>query len=52
MAKTVSKDTLVERPDLGPECYTLVVEGDQIPAGLADYPAHPRDDEKPPKAKG
>jgi hypothetical protein len=46
------RDTLIERPDLGPECYTLVVKGDEIPVALADLPAHPRDPEKPPKPKG
>lgn len=30
----VAEDTLVTRPDLGDNAFTLVVKGDRIPAGL------------------
>lgn len=39
----VPVDTLVDRPDLGPGCTTLVAAGDSIPANLAHHahrPAH------------
>lgn len=35
-------DLLIERPDLGVGCYTLVAAGDPIPAELAELPRTPR----------
>ncbi|MGH3993741.1 MAG: hypothetical protein ACRDSN_14925 [Pseudonocardiaceae bacterium] len=34
-------DLLIERPDLGPGCSTLIVAGDPIPPNLARLPSAP-----------
>ncbi len=43
-ADTVDVDTLVDRPDLGPGCSTLIAAGDRIPPELAGFPRRARDD--------
>jgi hypothetical protein len=43
MAETAKEDLLVERPDLGPESFTLISKGDPIPPALADLPRRPRE---------
>jgi hypothetical protein len=35
-------DALIVREDLGPEMYTLIAAGDEVPAHLADLPRIPR----------
>jgi hypothetical protein len=37
----VTEDTLIDRPDLGPESATLVAAGDVVPADLAALPRRP-----------
>lgn len=37
----VEVDTLIERADLGPECFTLIAAGDAIPSHLAHLPTRP-----------
>lgn len=39
----VEVDTLIDRPDLGPGCSTLVAAGDKVPPHLADLPRRPRE---------
>jgi hypothetical protein len=41
-AELAAEDLLIERPDLGPGCSTLIAKGDPIPPELADLPRHPR----------
>lgn len=40
-------DTLVERRDLGPESYTLVAAGSEIPKHLAHLPTRPAAEPEP-----
>jgi hypothetical protein len=40
----VEVDTLVDRPDLGPESSTFVAAGDVVPADLAALPRRPASD--------
>ena len=47
--ETAAEDLLIERKDLGPECFTLVSAGDQIPAHLAHLPRRPRASKEPKK---
>jgi hypothetical protein len=37
-----AEDLLIERPDLGPGCSTLIAKGDPIPPALAGLPRRPR----------
>lgn len=36
-----TEDLLIERPDLGPGCHTLVIAGEAIPKQHADRPRQP-----------
>jgi len=47
----VDVDTLVARPDLGPDAATLVAAGDVVPAELADRPRRPASDSEQRPAK-
>lgn len=38
-----AEDLLIERPDLGPSSFTLIVKGEVIPPELAKLPRRPRD---------
>jgi hypothetical protein len=40
--EVAAEDLLIERPDLGPGCATLIVAGDPVPVALADWPRRPR----------
>jgi hypothetical protein len=40
--ETAAEDLLIERPDLGPGCATLVSAGDPIPPALAHLPRRSR----------
>ncbi|MEU2975983.1 hypothetical protein ABZ678_02940 [Streptomyces hirsutus] len=42
------EDLLIERPDLGPGCHTVVAAGDPIPPALASLPRHARHPAPPP----
>lgn len=44
-------DLLIERPDLGPGCSTLVAKGDPIPPAFAGLPRRPRQPGPPPKRR-
>jgi hypothetical protein len=46
----VDVDTLVDRPDLGPDAATLVVAGDVVPADLAALPRRPASQPAPESA--
>lgn len=47
----VDVDTLVDRPDLGPECSTFVAAGDVVPADLAALPRRPASEARPAKRR-
>ncbi|MEB8341793.1 hypothetical protein [Streptomyces endophyticus] len=45
-----TEDVLIVREDLGPEMFTLVVRGDEVPAHLVDLPRVPRAEVPKPKS--
>jgi hypothetical protein len=47
----VTEDTLVDRPDLGPDAATLVAAGDVVPKDLAALPRRPASEAKPAKRR-
>jgi hypothetical protein len=49
--QVAAEDTLVVREDLGPDTYTGVAAGDEVPADLADLPRRSRHSVNPPRRK-
>jgi hypothetical protein len=50
-AELATEDLLIERPDLGPGCSTLIAKGDPIPPAFAGLPRRSRQPGPPPKRR-